>query len=257
MEAGASSAKGERTDGRDASRGSWANVRSCPVTSPASTDASVTSPSSTSVTGDPWRSLLKGVAYAGPPHDDGAASGAAESAQVRLLQGRLVVRPADRAASRWQRGCRLPAAVYCWRYRSSMMPRPCWAIAASAGACWMEVKAYIWRLRIRAMAASTAATSATGTTTDTVRWSPMTRAAVIEKISTPTAKASPTCTHQRSPCSIGRPVAGERRVRRRAGTSVSRPPHRQHLVGHEMPSGLATKDRWAQDSSLGAVTASV
>lgn len=152
-------------------------------------------------------------------------------------------------------GC--PSAVYCWRYRSSMMPRPCWAIAASAGACWMEVKAYIWRLRIRAMAASTAATSATGTTTDTVRWSPMTRAAVIEKISTPTAKASPTCTHQRSPCSIGRPVAGERRVRRRAGTSVSRPPHRQHLVGHEMPSGLATKDRWAQDSSLGAVTASV
>ena len=108
MEAGASSAKGERTDGRDASRGSRANVRSWPVTSPASTDASVTSPSSTSVTGDPWRSLLKGVAYAGPPHDDGAASGAAESAQVRLLQGRLVVRPADRAASRWQRGCRLP-----------------------------------------------------------------------------------------------------------------------------------------------------
>jgi len=91
-----------------------------------------------------------------------------------------------------------------------MMPRPCWAIAASAGACWMEVKAFIRRLRIRAMAASTAATSATGTTTDTVRWSPMTRAAVTEKISTPTAKANVPDLYSSAISLFHRPAGGRR-----------------------------------------------
>ena len=46
------------------------------------------------------------------------------------------------------------------------------------------------RLRIRARAASSAATSAAGTITDTLCWSPMTRAVVTENTNTPTAKAN-------------------------------------------------------------------
>ena len=70
-----------------------------------------------------------------------------------------------------------------------MMPRPCEAMAARVGASWMEAKALTCRVRIRAMAASSAATSAAGTITETFSWSPMTRAVVTENTNTPTAKA--------------------------------------------------------------------
>ena len=54
----------------------------------------------------------------------------------------------------------------------------------------MEANAFTCRMRIKAMAASTATTSAAGTITDTFCWSPMTRAAVTENTNTPTAKAN-------------------------------------------------------------------
>ena len=105
-----------------------------------------------------------------------------------MLQDRLAVRPQDRPAPRRQRGSRTPL----WRarpgYRSSMVPRPCPAMAASMGASWMEAKAFTCRVRIKARAASTAAISAAGTITDTFCWSPMTRAAVTENTNTPTAR---------------------------------------------------------------------
>jgi len=63
-------------------------------------------------------------------------------------------------------------------------------MAASVGASWMEANAFTCRVRIKAMAASTATTSAAGTTTDTFSWSPTTRAVVTENTNTPTAKAN-------------------------------------------------------------------
>ena len=72
-------------------------------------------------------------------------------------------------------------------YRSSRMPRPSAAIAASVGASWMDVKARTCRTRIRATARSTAATSTAGTTTDTCWSLAMVRAAVTENTNTPTA----------------------------------------------------------------------
>ena len=80
--------------------------------------------------------------------------------------------------------------VYGRGYRSSMMPRPCPAMADRVGASWMEANALTCRLRIRAIAASTATISAAGTITDTFSWSPTTRAVVTENTNTPTAKAN-------------------------------------------------------------------
>ena len=70
-----------------------------------------------------------------------------------------------------------------------MMPWPCPAMADRVGASWMEANALTCRLRIRAIAASTAAISAAGTITDTFSWSPTTRAVVTENTNTPMAKA--------------------------------------------------------------------
>ena len=69
------------------------------------------------------------------------------------------------------------------------MPLPCPAMAARVGTSWMEAKALVCSVRIRARAASTATISAAGTITDTLSWSPMTRAVVTENTNTPTAKA--------------------------------------------------------------------
>ncbi len=66
-------------------------------------------------------------------------------------------------------------------------------MADRVGASWMEAKAFTCRVRIRASAASTPATSVAGTNTDTCGWSPMTRAAVTENTKTPTA--SPNVRH--------------------------------------------------------------
>ena len=73
------------------------------------------------------------------------------------------------------------------------MPRPCAAMADKVGASWMEVKAFTCRVRIMASAASTPATSATGTITDTLGSLPMTRAAVTENTKMP--MASPNVRH--------------------------------------------------------------
>ena len=66
-------------------------------------------------------------------------------------------------------------------------------MAESVGASWIEAKAFTCRARISAIAASTPATSAAGTITDTSGSLPMARAAVTENTKMPTA--SPNVRH--------------------------------------------------------------
>ncbi len=99
-----------------------------------------------------------------------------------------------------------------------MMPRPCPAMAARVGASWMEAKALVCRVRIRARAASTATISAAGTITDTLSWLPMTRAVVTENTNTPTAKAK---VRQMTGSSRNRVSRGDRLVKAHCTTRNS------------------------------------
>ena len=148
---------------------------------------SATSPPCRSATGAPCCSVSPM-----PARSTITAPPAARSSRPRSSCCKIAWRCGHRTARRrggsGAAGCR--PAVYGRGYRSSMMPRPCPAMADSVGASWMEAKALTCRLRIRAIAASTATISAAGTITDTFSWSPTTRAVVTENTNTPTAKAN-------------------------------------------------------------------
>ena len=127
---------------RNANSGSWRKVRSGPVTSPARTAVSVTSPPCRSATGAPCWSVSPM-----PARSTITAPPAARSSRPRSSCCKIACRYGHRTArcrdGSWAAG-RWPG-VYGRGYRSSMMPRPCPAIADRVGASWMEAKALTCR----------------------------------------------------------------------------------------------------------------
>jgi len=118
-----------------------------------------------------------------------------------------------------------------------MTARPRAAMAESVGASWIEAKARTCKVRIRAIAASTAITSTTGRMTDTFGSFPMASAAVTENTKMP--MASPNVRHTIG-SSRNRFSRGDRLPNAHCTTRKSS--EKMMLTSPRMPKPTATRD---------------